>query len=98
MSVNLGPLGQQNYVSAILLLAGAFSLATVAYNIGRVLLSTFVLPGQSVSRSVIKSLDSAHHSHSSLPSDPKAHGLLSLAHQMDWEKSLLHSWRPRVST
>ena len=49
MSIDLGPLGQQNALSAMLVLIGATYLSYVVYIVGRVLLSTFVLPGQSVS-------------------------------------------------
>lgn len=48
MAFDLGPLGQQNGISTALIGIGAFSLASVLYTIGRVLLSVFVLPGKSV--------------------------------------------------
>jgi hypothetical protein len=49
MALDLGPLGQQSAASAALLGVGALTLASVAFNIIRVVLSTFVLPGTSVS-------------------------------------------------
>lgn len=49
MTIDLGPLGQQSTLSAVLLGLGVLSLASVFYNVGRVLLSIFVLPGKPVS-------------------------------------------------
>lgn len=48
MGYNLGPLGQQSTVSAVLVLVGLLSVASALYTVGRVLLSVFVLPGQPV--------------------------------------------------
>lgn len=50
MTLNLGPFGQQTIPSAILLGIGALTAASVSWTILRVLLSTFVLPGQSLSK------------------------------------------------
>lgn len=49
MTIDLGPLGQQTAFSTVLLAVGVLSLASVVYNVGRVLLSIFVLPGKPVS-------------------------------------------------
>lgn len=49
MSFDLGPLGQQNAFSTALIGVGALSIASVLYAFGRVLLSTFILPGKSLS-------------------------------------------------
>lgn len=51
MSYDLGPLGQQSAASAFVLIVGVLTLASVAFTLTRVLLSTFVLPGKSVSSS-----------------------------------------------
>jgi len=55
MSIDLGPLGTQNALSTLLIGVGALSLASVIYTVARVLLSTFILPGQSVSTNVASS-------------------------------------------
>jgi len=57
MSIDLGPLGTQNALSTLLIGVGALSFASVIYTVGRVLLSTFVLPGQSVSTYLAESID-----------------------------------------
>jgi hypothetical protein len=49
MPLNLGPLGQQTILSTILLGVGIIYLTWILYTVTRVLLSTFVLPGASVS-------------------------------------------------
>jgi hypothetical protein len=48
MLFNLGLLGQQSISSTALLGVGALTLASIAFTIVRVLLSTFILPGTSV--------------------------------------------------
>ncbi|KAK5074958.1 hypothetical protein LTR64_001163 [Lithohypha guttulata] len=49
MAYDLGSLGQQTTLSIALLGIGVFSLASVIYTLTRTLLSTFVLPGKSLS-------------------------------------------------
>ncbi|KAK5467129.1 hypothetical protein LTS15_000099 [Exophiala xenobiotica] len=49
MAVNLGPLGQQSLASTALITVGAITIASIAFTTLRVLLSTFVLPGKSLS-------------------------------------------------
>lgn len=50
MGYDLGPLGQQSALTTVLIGVGGLSLASIIYTVGRVLLSTFVLPGKSVSK------------------------------------------------
>jgi len=50
MGYDLGPLGQQSALTTVLIGAGALSLASIIYTVSRVLLSTFILPGKSVSK------------------------------------------------
>jgi len=50
MGYDLGPLGHQSALTTVLIAVGALSLASIVYTVGRVLLSTFILPGQSVSK------------------------------------------------
>ncbi|ETI27338.1 hypothetical protein G647_09528 [Cladophialophora carrionii CBS 160.54] len=45
----MGPLGQQSLLSTLLIGVGALTLATVVFTTTRVLLSTFILPGRSLS-------------------------------------------------
>lgn len=49
MAINLGPLGQQSLTFTALISIGAITIASIAFTTLRVLLSTFVLPGKSVS-------------------------------------------------
>ncbi|OCT50884.1 Very-long-chain 3-oxoacyl-CoA reductase [Cladophialophora carrionii] len=48
-TVDMGPLGQQSLLSTLLIGVGALTLATVVFTTARVLLSTFILPGRSLS-------------------------------------------------
>ncbi|KAK6383639.1 uncharacterized protein PV06_01071 [Exophiala oligosperma] len=50
MAVDLGPLGQQSLASTALIGVGAITIASIAFTTFRVLLSTFVLPGKSLSK------------------------------------------------
>ncbi|EXJ80660.1 beta-keto reductase [Capronia epimyces CBS 606.96] len=50
MAVDLGPLGQQSAASAFLIGVGALTVGSVVFATLRVLLSTFVLPGHSLSK------------------------------------------------
>ncbi|KIX93508.1 uncharacterized protein Z520_10686 [Fonsecaea multimorphosa CBS 102226] len=48
-TIDLGPLGQQTLPSTLLIGIGALTLASVAFTVTRVFLSTFILPGKSLS-------------------------------------------------
>lgn len=48
MAYDLGLLGQQDAISATLIVIGLLSVASVLYTVGRVILSVFVLPGKPV--------------------------------------------------
>ncbi|KAK4935076.1 hypothetical protein LTR10_023808 [Elasticomyces elasticus] len=50
MGIDLGPLGQQTVPSAALIGLGAITAVSVLFTTLRVILSTFVLPGQSLSK------------------------------------------------
>jgi len=50
MALDLGPLGHQSIPSTVLLGIGALTAASISFTILRVLLSTFILPGQSLSK------------------------------------------------
>ncbi|EXJ90240.1 beta-keto reductase [Capronia coronata CBS 617.96] len=50
MAIDLGPLGQQSTPSALLLGVGALTTISVLFTTLRVLLSTFILPGHSLSK------------------------------------------------
>ncbi|KAL2433482.1 Very-long-chain 3-oxoacyl-CoA reductase [Exophiala dermatitidis] len=50
MAVDLGPLGQQSTASALLIGVGALTVGSIVFTTLRVLLSTFVLPGHSLSK------------------------------------------------
>ena len=49
LTIDLGPLGQQTLPAMVLIGVGALTLASVVFTTVRVLLSTFILPGRSVS-------------------------------------------------